>query len=393
MKKVILSVALACASGLAAHAQLNGDGYYRIQNSDTKRYMSLCDNHSRGVNASTTTVDAGALVTKKNLDEVLTDPGTIFYIQSVGNNNYNIHAQGNNLHDMINYYVCLTKLSDGTYTAWQTNGTILFLGDDTSYFKYGDISYVTTFSGNPRNWYIKPVDTADNYIGVQPTIEKDGKYYTTYFAEYPFSFASTGMKAYYINSVNANGVATYKEIEGVIPAKTPVIIECSSKNPVDNKLKLENSSTSNINDNKLTGVYFCLGMRPTSHYNSTPFDQATMRVLGLDKDGNLVLNNETTYMSDVLVKKGQNNVYTYETIKAIPHNTAYVKVAENMPTELKLYKNGDPAAGIVEIEDNSAAKPANVYNMNGMVVRKNATSVEGLPQGMYIFKNKKYVVK
>ena len=34
-----------------------------------------------------------------------------------------------------------------------------------------------------------------------------------------------------------------------------------------------------------------------------------------------------------------------------------------------------------------------VYNVNGQVVRRNATSVEGLPKGIYIMNNKKYIVK
>ena len=34
-----------------------------------------------------------------------------------------------------------------------------------------------------------------------------------------------------------------------------------------------------------------------------------------------------------------------------------------------------------------------IYTINGIKVRENATSVEGLPEGIYIFKNKKYVVK
>ena len=34
-----------------------------------------------------------------------------------------------------------------------------------------------------------------------------------------------------------------------------------------------------------------------------------------------------------------------------------------------------------------------VCNINGQVVRRNATSVEGLPKGIYIMNNKKYIVK
>lgn len=47
MNKFILSIALACISGLSAHAQFTGKGYYRVQNTGTQRYMSLSDNTAR----------------------------------------------------------------------------------------------------------------------------------------------------------------------------------------------------------------------------------------------------------------------------------------------------------------------------------------------------------
>ena len=391
MNKFILSIALACISGLSAHAQFTGKGYYRVKNAVTERYMSLCDNHSRGVHFASTSVDAGALVTKRNLDDVLTDPGTIFNIENISGVNYNISSQGANVYNMIKYYIRLTKLNDGTYRAWQIdNGQIIMLSDEDDYYQGEDTSYVNSITSNTQRWYILPVDTKDNYLGVKPTIKANGKYYATFFAEVPFSFASSGMRALYINELRGNGVATYKEIKGIVPAKTPVIIECSSENPADNKLQIESTSPSSIKDNLLTGVYFGLGMKPTDHFNSTAFDANSMRVLGISEDGSLEINNEDTYMADIRIKVGSNYNYTYPYIKAIPHNTAYVKVSASAPTHMKLYAENDPA-GIhdEQIDDN---QPANIYNMNGMVVRQKATSTEGLPQGIYIFKGKKVVI-
>lgn len=394
MKKLIFSIALACISGLTAHAQFNGKGYYRIKNATTQRYMSLCDNHSRGVHVASTSVDAGALVTKKNFNEVLTDPGTVFYIENVSGTNYNISSQGANVYNMIQYYIRLTKLNDGTYRAWQkdnSSGQIIILSDENDYFYGKDISYVNSLTKDAQKWYILPVNTEENYLGVNPNIEANGKYYTTFFAETPFSFASSGMRALYISELKSSGAAIYKEIKGIVPAKTPVIIECSSKDPAKNKLKIEATSPSSIKDNLLTGIYFGLGMKATSHYNCTAFDAKSMRVLGLSKDGSLELNNEDTYMADIMIKIGSNYEYTYPYIKAIPHNTAYVKVSSSVPAHLKLFAEGDSAAGINDIEYTDD-KPATIYNINGMVVREKATSTEGLPKGIYIFKGKKVVI-
>ena len=396
MNKFILSLALACISGLTAHAQFTSKGYYRIKNATTQRYMSLCDNHSRGVHVASTSVDAGALVTKKNFNEVVTDPGTVFYIENISGINYNISSQGSNVYNMIQYYIRLTKLNDGTYRAWQkdnSSGQIIILSDENDYFNGEDSSFVSSITTDAQRWYILPVNTEDNYLGVKPNIEANGKYYTTFFAETPFSFASSGMRALYISELKPSGAAIYKEIKGIVPAKTPVIIECSSTDPAKNKLKIEATSPSSIKDNLLTGVYFGLGMDATDHFNCTAFDANSMRVLGLSKDGSLELNNEDTYMADIKIKikVGSGHKFTYPCIKAIPHNTAYVKVSASVPTHMKLFEEGDPAAGINDIKYTDD-KPANIYNINGMVVREKATSTEGLPKGIYIFKGKKVVI-
>ena len=356
--------------------------------------MSLRDNHSRGVHVASTSVDASALDTKKNFNEVVTDPGTVFYIENVSGANYNISSQGSNVYDMIQYYIRLAKLNDGTYRAWQkdkSSGQVIILSDENDYFYGEDISYVNSITSDAQRWYILPVNTEENYLGVKPNIEANGKYYATFFAETPFSFASSGMRALYISELKSSGAAIYKEIKGIVPAKTPVIIECSSTDPAKNKLKIEATSPSSIKDNLLTGVYFGLGMKATSHYNCTAFDANSMRVLGLSKDGSLELNNEDTYMADIMIKIGSNYEYTYPYIKAIPHNTAYVKVSSSVPAHMKLFKEGDPAAGINDIEYTDD-KPATIYNINGMMVRENATSTEGLPKGIYIFKGKKVVI-
>lgn len=391
--KTILSIALACITGLTASAQISGDGYYRIKNATTERYMSLSDNTSRGLNYQTTTVDASALLTKKNWDEVSTDPGTIFYIEHKNNDEYNIKSQGADMYNMIKYYIRLKYYANGNvYRAWQseTGGTV-YLSDENDVFKDEDISYVDNNNMSTVNWYIMEVNTTDNYIAVKPTFSANGKYYASFFAAFPFSVTSSNMKVYYINNIDENkGEASYKEITGIVPASTPVIIECSSQEATENKLKVEATNPTAFKDNKMVGVYFCLGSRDIAHYNSTKFEASSMRTLAVAEDGSLILNDEDTNMTSTLIRIGTKRPYTYETIKAIPHNTGYLKVSASCPKTLKLV---DATTGIKDITLDDDNKPANVYNVNGMIVRKNATDVKGLPQGVYIFKNKKYVIK
>ena len=55
----------------------------------------------------------------------------------------------------------------------------------------------------------------------------------------------------------------------------------------------------------------------------------------------------------------------------------------------------DMVTGIdnVVVENSNNEAMGTVYNLNGQVVRAGATSLEGLPKGIYIVNNKKYIVK
>lgn len=394
MKKAIISIALACISGLTASAQINGDGYYRVQNATTKRYMSLTDNTSRGIDVSSTTVEAMALLTKKNWEEVSTDPGTVFYITKANSDEYNIKGQGSSLYDMIKYYIRLRYYQNGNmYRAWQSkSGATIYLSDENQFTIGDDIGFVDNNVMSAVNWYITKVDTEDNYLGVKPTVTANGKHYATFYASFPFSVTSDKMKVYYISAVNeSKGNAVYKELTGVIPASTPVIIECESTDPAQNKLKIEETSNAAaIKDNQMTGVYFSIGSRLTAHYNSVEFKPETMRVLGVAEDGSLTFNDADTNMEEVLIRVGNYPSYTYPSIKAIPHNTGYLKVSANCPKELKVM---DETTGIKDLTTDKDNKPADIYSISGVKVREKATTVEGLPQGIYIFKGKKVIVK
>ena len=352
--------------------------------------MSLTTTETTGISMQTTTVDCKALLTKKKWDDVSTDPGTIFYIENKGGDQYNIKNQGSSLYDMINYYIRLWYYKDANvYRAWQSkSGGKVYLSELYKKNTLGrDTCYVDNNTPETLNWKITAVDCEDNYLGVKPTMSANGKYYASYYAGFPFSVASPNMKVYYISSIDEKeGTATYKELTGIIPASTPVIIECGSKNPAENKLKPELTNPTAVKGNILKGVYFCVGFQMSGHFTSTKFEPTTMRLLSIDENGSLVFNNDEANAYTVMIKEGASRPY----IKAIPHNTAYLPVSANCPKSLKLVKETTGISNITLGNDN---KPANVYNMEGKIVKENATSVEGLPEGIYIFKNKKYVVK
>lgn len=393
MKKIKLLLLLACISIGTMRAQVKGNGYYRVQNVKTGRYMSLTTEETRGISMQSTTVDASALLTKKKWDDVSTDPGTVFFIENKGGDQYNITGQGSSLYKIINYYIRLKYYEkDNVYRAWQSkSGGTVYLSDNYKFTLGKDTGYVDNNTNETLNWKITAVDCEDNYLGVKPTMSANGKYYASYYAGFPFSVASPNMKVYYISGIDEKeGTATYKELTGIIPASTPVIIECGSKNPAENKIKPELTNPTAVKDNIMKGVYFCVGLKLTAHYTSTLFEPTTMRLLSVDENGSLVLNNDELNAYTAMIRTGTRPSFKYSYIKAIPHNTAYLPVSANCPKSLKLVKETTGISNITLGNDN---KPANVYNMEGKIVKENATSVEGLPEGIYIFKNKKYVVK
>lgn len=81
-----------------------------------------------------------------------------------------------------------------------------------------------------------------------------------------------------------------------------------------------------------------------------------------------------------------------ETMKAY---RAIFKAAD-AATESKVLNfslDGSGTTGISDIDAASKADAYNVYNLNGMLVKKNAASLEGLAKGIYIVNGKKYIVE
>lgn len=388
MKKRLFLLLLGCATMFGAQAQLSGAGYYRVKNVTSGRYMSLSDNQSRGVDFNSCTADCGAMQTSKIMDNIYSDPGSIFYLDHISGVSYNVVGQGTSLHDIINYYIYISPVGSYYKIYQEQKGQRITLSDLDDVEE--NESYVAT-TGGKTTWYITPLNTTDNYIGVKPTISVGDKHYAAVFAGYPYTLG-TGMKAYYINKVIENeGVVIIKELTGTIPAKTPVLIECSSTDISKNQITPVLNSDAVPSDNLAMGVYFCLGDRWSAHYNSTKFDPSTMRVLSLNTYGNLAVSTSTQNLKTVMIEpKGADGKHL--TITAIPANSWYIPVSSSAPSELKLVTAEQYATGIKDI----TVKPAslyNVYTLEGVQIKKNATSISDLHPGIYIINGKKVVIK
>lgn len=315
-------------------AQVSG-GYYRVQNFATSRYIVMIDNKSKGYDTSKQKADIDALLSVKPFSRVANDPSSVIYIEDTGSNQYVLKAQGTNSYNSIGYYLALTKVKSGDkyyYKASATaSGITLYLYDVNTSKSESKLST----GGNTQYgyWDIQPISSSDesNYFGLQPEFTVSGQRFTSLYASFPFTFASSGLKAYTVSKLDGD-LAIWQELSGKVAAGTPVIIQCAGADASSNRLNLEMQDGNKPSANLLQGVYFNnndvtwiaenvelwkqgQGNLPY-HFNATPYDSNTMRLLGVTSSGKLGF-----------VKSNE---------EYIPRNRAYINVPAGSPDEITL---------------------------------------------------------
>ncbi|MBQ8736653.1 MAG: hypothetical protein IJY78_02335 [Bacteroidaceae bacterium] len=368
MKKFLLSF-LFISYTFFINAQLNGDGYYRVKNAVTERYIIVRDNKGK-IDVATTSADLGAVELWKNFSNVVSDPGSILYIQKTSNGAYRLKSQGTDTYEIIGHDLLLKQNKDGkTYKAYQSmNGNVVYLSDSEHDTYYEDGKLNTNDKGtNYRNWYIMPVSSNnDEYFGITPEFEmQDGYFYSTFYASFPFDFVSSGMNAYYVTKVDRGMVVVDEIKNGKISSNTPVIIRSSCNSPADNKIEIYNNSASAPKQNLLKGVFFNNKYRR----NRTAYNPKTMRVLGKMTDGKLG--------------------FITADFDYLPANKAYLVVSEDSPSEMPIVTLEEYLSDISDIRYDKTNKCI-IYNVLGVKIADDISALNQLPKGIYIVNGKKY---
>lgn len=380
-RTLLLSIAASIAS--LASADYNGAGYYRVHNYKSERYASVVDNRGR-IDYMNTTADLQAIKLQKDFDAVCCDPASVLYISGKGGTQYQIEAEGTGIYQIISHYLNLketgTAKGQKLYNAYgEMNGVIKYIGD-ANFILTKDLGTMATHAkGDYIKWFLTPVSSStDNYFGIKPTVEIDGKYYATLYAHFPFTPVSKGMKVYYVkNRANGGdtGLVLLEEVKGTVPAGTPVLIECSTDNPSTNRVEVGGNGTA-VAGNMLKGVYFNCSL--FNHVNRKAYDKKSMRVLGRLADGSL-------------------GFVTPDDLDYIPANSCYLIVQGWEPEEFKIASPAEFEAGVGELPatGSSDADSVDVYNLQGMKVLSNASKSEiaNLPKGIYIANGKKFTVR
>lgn len=356
---------LAIAAFLSLNAFAQGapsknltDGFFRVQNCGSNRYAYICDNTGGDINWSATAINLGAIRLYSTVERnPLTDPASIVYVSKVSHK-HDLQGQNTSFYGIIGHYVQIqdgpTKNNKPTYKITPLkSGTSCYAFDQAGILKGKDNP---TFNDN-YYFYFSSFDAhGDEYLGIAPKEEmKVGeKYYKPYVIGFDMKFVSSGMKAYYVSDVKDDAVIM-KEISGTVPCNTPVIIECSSADPSENRVDVSINKSERPNDNRLLGQYFCLCDHSDNDHKR--YDPNTMRVL-MVKNGKLVFGKadakDNIHTTIVKVANGDD---PDEELQCLSANSSYLSVPAYFPPEIAVmteeeyrlsHYTGD-AAGIVSM--------------------------------------------
>ena len=162
MKKIIIAILTLIA--IPTTAQITGDGYYRIQNNGSERYITITDDIVGGIDMSATTVDMANITTWRGFDNIKSDPASIIYINKVGSK-YDLEAQGISVHAITNgqAYVALDYIDEDVYTiSASAKGVSKSLYDVTSSKDYSSVADYG--EGENMYWHIKPINTTSLWL-------------------------------------------------------------------------------------------------------------------------------------------------------------------------------------------------------------------------------------
>ena len=371
MKKILLF--LTTLLPLTAAAQLNGDGYYRILNYASERYITISNDIVGEVNMSATKADVSNIVTYRGFDNVKSNPASIIYIRNV-NGKYDLAAQGTSIYKIAGgkTYLDINPRDGGIYTFSVTyNGVNQKLEDSSDDRERGWVTHANTT--NPyMYWWILPIDTNDNYLGLQPTAAATDGYYGTIYAEFPFKVVSEGIKVYYVDGIHEGQFQLKEIIDEVKPGATPLVFKCSSNDPANNKIQPVYTTTTAPTDNKLKGTYFAC--ETNGHEKYVEYNKKTMRVLGVDAKKNLVL---TTASDSYLANEW-----------LIPANTCYMEDTKGLSGDFKLVTR-DEFTGISSIKASTKKNAVKgTFTLSGVQV----DDTKALQPGIYIKDGKKVVI-
>ena len=251
--------------------------------------------------------------------------------------NANLEAQGMGSKDISGNTFTFSNAGDYLYIYGSAGSLSAYMVDYADAFTQeehvGKVNHPGIYNGPDANdkqfrWVVTPISelSKDFCFGAMPspkTKDEAGKYYTTMYTKFPYRCLD-GVKAYVVSSVDetAHKVVLSEIKSGEVPSGTPVVLECASTKPVENRLlPLVEEPAAIAEKNLLKGEIWLKDENKTEDKYRTKFDSQTMLVLSNDQLAFKNVNN-----TDVLAGgTGQTGTLTY-----IANNTCYLQVSSEM---------------------------------------------------------------
>ncbi|MGM9717666.1 MAG: hypothetical protein ACI3YQ_05295 [Prevotella sp.] len=387
--KKFISFAFAVAFSCNASAQTVSTGYYRVESVLLNQCLYFKSKVAQDVDYTTAGVDLPNIRGSLDKTAVYHMPETVLYLEYIsterdGAIRVDLASQGVTASSIAgNAKLRIKKeVSKNAYYAFaEAKGAIKYLVarqnlDDDWNEQDCDVQTDEKSSDNKPLWKLRKLDESSEYFGISPRVEFNGEYYDPFYVFFPYSFSSSGLKAYCITSTpttaDGKAYAVYKEVTGTVPVGTPLIVKCSSKDPINNKLKINGVTPQSLPfTNCMRGAYrSCDDPEVPGIKDVVNYDSKTMRILGITSEGKLGFVTAT---------------YSY-----FPKNTAYLVVPSAYPKELTLISQeeyNDLIAGIDDVmvdgQQNVPARVKGVYNLSGVKVCE-TSEFNSLPSGVYI---------
>ena len=249
----------------------------------------------------------------------------------------NLEAQGMGSKTISGKTFTFTNQGDYFYIQGSAGSVSAYMVDYADAFTQeehlGKVNHPGIYNGPAANdkqfrWVVTPISelSKDFCFGAMPspkTKDEAGKYYTTMYTKFPYRCLD-GVKAYVVSSVDetAHKVVLSEIKSGEVPSGTPVVLECNSTKPVENRLlPLVEEPAAIAEPNLLKGEIWLKDENKTEDEYRIKFDSQKMLVLSNDELTFKNVNN-----TDVLAGgTGQTGTLTY-----IANNTCYLQVSSEM---------------------------------------------------------------
>lgn len=315
--------------------------YCYVHNVKFKRSLGLMGISDKNVSRSNRYLKNSIMLLEDGSDIMRSSPAFVLKLTGSpdgvgGLTDANLEAQGMGSKDIAKKTFTFTNKGDHLYIYGSAGSATAYMVDYADAFTQeehlGKVNHPGLYNGANENdasyhWVVTPIseDSKDFCFGAMPspkTKDEAGKYYTTMYTKFPYRCLD-GVKAYVVSSVDATAhKVVLSEIKsGEVPSGTPVVLECTSTKPVENRLlPLLEEPAAIAETNLLKGEIWLKDENKTEDEYRAKFDSQTMLVLSNDELAFKNVNN-----TDVLAGGTATGTLTY-----IANNTCYLTVDSKM---------------------------------------------------------------